>query len=339
MALTISLFQSLPPWRDLLHPTPETYTQILTVWQYFAPLTIVQWLTSYFPMGKTSLESSPLNIPGRIAWSSMELVAPINLLYHLTTLPPKMNISPIPTPNKLLATLYITHYINRAIISPLFASPSMSPIHALIVVCAFLFNWFNSTCLAAWLVGYHVSVPGYRTDESNGTGSNPLPYVGIVLFVLGMAGNIASERTLFSLRRAEAEKGADKKKDGGKANMYDKVYVIPPAKGLFRSVLYPHYVWEWVEWAGFILVGTAVYPAVGGRVSGREVKLVPWLVPFAALAVRLRVQLPLPAIIFLVNTVVAMVPQARRGKKWYLDRFGREKVAGRGAVVPFSSWL
>jgi 3-oxo-5-alpha-steroid 4-dehydrogenase 1 len=298
-------------------------------------------------MGKTSLKSSPFNIPGRIAWSIMELVAPINLLYQFNTLPHKMNLTPsqLPTPNKLLATLYVTHYINRAIISPLFASPSVSPIHALIVVCASLFNWFNSTCLAAWLVGYHVPISGYRADgygSGSSSGSHTfLPYIGIVLFILGMAGNIVSERTLFRLRRAEAEKVADKKSDttqGG--SRYSKVYVIPPAKGLFRSVLYPHYVWEWVEWAGFILVGTAVYPAARGDVQvGREIKLVPWLVPGAAIAEWLRVPLPLPAVIFFVNAVATMVPQARRGKKWYLERFGSEKVAGRGAVVPFSSWL
>ncbi|KAE8394571.1 hypothetical protein BDV23DRAFT_179348 [Aspergillus alliaceus] len=336
---------ALPPLRDLIIPTPETYTQILTVWQYFAGFTIIQWLTSWFPMGKTSLKSSAFNIPGRLGWSVMELVAPLNLLYQMATLPVKMHLD-VPLPNKLVASLYLLHYTNRAIISPLFAAPSMSPIHALIVLCAALFNWFNSTCLAAWLVGYHVPVAGYRTD---GYDPNPstrpsispyLPYIGMALFAAGMAGNILAERTLFRLRREEADKQEKKKESSTEPNKYAKVYVIPPATGLFRSILYPHYVWEWVEWIGFVLVGTAVYPSsTSSTIATGEMGLAPWLVPAAGLAEWLRVPLPLPAVVFVVNVVASMVPQARWGKVWYLGRFGKEKVAGRGAVVPFSSWL
>lgn len=36
MGPTISTLNSLPPLQDLLHPNPETYTQILNIWQYFA---------------------------------------------------------------------------------------------------------------------------------------------------------------------------------------------------------------------------------------------------------------------------------------------------------------
>ena len=38
MGSTVSILNSLPPLQDLLHPTPETYTQILSIWQYFAPV-------------------------------------------------------------------------------------------------------------------------------------------------------------------------------------------------------------------------------------------------------------------------------------------------------------
>ncbi|EIT78385.1 steroid reductase [Aspergillus oryzae 100-8] len=351
MGPTISTLNSLPPLQDLLHPNPETYTQILNIWQYFASFTVVIWLTTWFPMGKTSLKSSIFNIPGRLAWTAMELIAPLNLIYVMKALVAKLNtdLTSLPLPNQTVAALYLIHYANRAVISPLFAAPSMSPIHAFIAVCGLSFNWINSTCLAAWLVGYHVPVTGYRADGSGpgiGNSTRPaisdyLPYIGIVLFFVGMAGNIISERTFFRLRREEADKlhntQKDHSKNPGTKNKYSKVYVIPPAKGLFRYILYPHYVFEWLEWTGFVLVGTAVYPAAGA--VGPEMGLVPWLRPAAALAEKLRVPLPLPAVVFVVNVVTSMVPQARLGKRWYLGRFGKDKVAGRGAVVPFLGWL
>ncbi|KAE8157865.1 hypothetical protein BDV40DRAFT_36301 [Aspergillus tamarii] len=347
MGPPILTLNSLPPLQDLLHPTPETYSQILTLWQYFAGFTIVLWLTTWFPMGKTSLKSSIFNIPGRLAWTTMELIAPLNLIYVMSALVAKLNtdLTSLPLPNQIVAALYLIHYANRAVISPLFAAPSMSPIHALIAVSGLAFNWINSTCLAAWLVGYHVPVTGYRTDEFGGLGdgtrpviSDYLPYIGFILFFVGMTGNIISERTFFRLRREEANK-LHTQKDHSKnpENKYSKIYVIPPTKGLFRFILYPHYVFEWLEWIGFILVGTAVYPA--SDAVGPEMRLVSWLHPAAALAERLRVPLPLPAVVFVVNVVTSMVPQARLGKRWYLGRFGKDKVAGRGAVVPFLGCL
>ncbi|KNG82817.1 3-oxo-5-alpha-steroid 4-dehydrogenase family protein [Aspergillus nomiae NRRL 13137] len=347
MGSTISILNSLPPLQDLLHPTPETFTQILSIWQYFAPFTIFIWLTTWFPMGKTSLKSSIFNIPGHLAWSAMELMAPLNLIHVMQALAPKLNtdLRSLPLANQVVAALYLIHYANRAVISPLFAAPSMSPIHASIAVSGLTFNWFTSTCLAAWLLGYHIPVTGYRTDGFGDTSSTRpviseyLPYLGIVLFFLGMAGNIISERTFFRLRREEADKLHAQKDNHAKdaANKYSKVYVIPPAKGLFRFILYPHYVFEWLEWTGFVLVGTAVYPASGAVAP--EMSLAPWLTPAAALAQRLRVPLPLAAVVFVVNVVTSMVPQARLGMKWYLSRFGKDKIAGRGAVVPFSGWL
>ncbi|KAE8373456.1 hypothetical protein BDV26DRAFT_67145 [Aspergillus bertholletiae] len=325
-------------------------------------------------MGKTSLKNSILNIPGRLAWTTMELMAPLNFMYVLMTLSPTTTymdtetssltpsttttaitvVMSLPPQNQILAVLYLLHYVNRAVISPLFAAPSMSPIHAFIAISGLVFNWFNSTCLAAWLVGYHVPVVGYNntttitTTTTSGSGKRPvisdyLPYVGIVLFFLGMTGNIVAERTFFRLRREEADRlHATTSKDhsakkNSNDNKYSKVYVIPPAKGLFRYILYPHYVCEWLEWTGFILVGTAVYPAPG--VVAPPMNLAPWLAPAAAVADRLQVPLPLPAVIFAVNAVTSMIPQARLGKKWYLGRFGKDKVAGRGAVVPLSNWL
>ncbi|KAL4873198.1 hypothetical protein BDV12DRAFT_182436 [Aspergillus spectabilis] len=394
-----STFNALPPLRDFFPPTPEAYITLLNVWQYFPLITILQWFTSWHPAGKTSAKNSIFNIPGRLGWFAMEITGPINLVYILTTLPPKLNIHILPLPNKLLAFLYLLHYFNRAIISPFFAATSMSPMHAFIVLSAMLVNWLNSSSLAGWLVGYNVTtIPGYypasfssiTTPEkvledslaSTAGTSLILPTIGLVLFFTGMAGNIYAERTLFRLRREAADKkqaqNQDKKDDnpqdseGRKRNKYHKLYSIPPPTGLFSSILYPHYVFEWLEWIGFALLGTTVFPTLtspslipdvlstssapppllphvssflnalsgfsGGSLDG--LRLAPWLIPVVWAAGKLRVPvLPLPAIVFVANAVANMLPHARWGRQWYVERFGEEKVAGRGATVPFCSWM
>ncbi|KAH8428717.1 3-oxo-5-alpha-steroid 4-dehydrogenase family protein [Aspergillus melleus] len=379
-----SCIQSLPPLGDFLRPTLDAYLVSLNIFQYFPLVSLIQWCTAFHPAGKTSLKNSYLNFPGRLGWFIMEIVGPVNLLYILWTLPPSLNIASLPLPNKLAASLYVLHYINRAIVSPFFAAPSMSPIHAFVVFSAVLFNWFNSTCLAGWIVGYQIPIvlPAYTSTSepaampssapsSSSSSSLLIPSLGLCLFLLGMIGNIYAERTLFRLRREGAETRQTKKSSSSKStttsttsssdsnsnsnnsNKFSKVYVIPPPTGLFRSILYPHYVCEWLEWLGFALIGTAVLPipssssftsssALGNAAaasSSSPIVLAPWIVPFALGAETMGLRLPLPAVLFFVNAVANMLPHARWGRKWYVERFGAQKIAGRGAVVPFCECL
>ena len=74
-----------------------------------------------------------------------------------------------------------------------------------------------------------------------------------------------------------------------------------PEKGLFRWVLYPHYLCEWVEWAGF------------------------WMAAGVGCV---------PARTFLVNEVTTMLARAVEGRAWYVRKFGSEKVGRRRAVLP-----
>ncbi|KOS44664.1 hypothetical protein ACN38_g4448 [Penicillium nordicum] len=359
MGATISTcWEALPSTGELFPPTPAVYTSILCCFQYFPLITVVQWILSWHPAGKTSSQSI-FNIPGRIAWSAMEIVGPINLIYCMVTPSPYApSFTDLPVSNILIVTLYCTHYLNRAIISPFFSAPSMSPIHVAIMSSAMLFNWFNSACLAGWLRGYTVpAIPSFHAASSGSPTRSAvidfLPTVGVILFAIGMAGNIYSETALFRLRREEAEKRTAKKTDDetpvaqGSGNKYHKVYVIPPSRGVFRYILYPHYVFEWLEWIGFALAGTAVAPssALPISVSASSVgiapplRLAPWLVPAAWAVGKLAVPLPLPAVVFVVNAVTNMLPHARWGRKWYVEKFGEKAVAGRGAVVPGCAWM
>lgn len=80
----------------------------------------------------------------------------------------------------------------------------------------------------------------------------------------------------------------------------EKVYMLPK-NGLFHYVLFPHYLCEWVEWCGFWMVG--------GLACG-------------------------PARAFVVNEVATMLPRALHGWDWYVEKFGREKVGKRKAIIP-----
>lgn len=290
----------------------------------------------------------------------MEIVGPVNLLYNLFRSTP--SLTELPAINQLVAALYCAHYANRAVISPFFSAPSMSPIHVFVMVSAMGFNWFNSSCLAGWLSGYEIPIAGYRTNGASALVSSSMssdslslvqivPVVGTALFIIGMIGNIYSETALFRLRRDEAEKRAAKKSDdkapASGANKFHKVYVIPPVKGVFRSILYPHYVFEWLEWTGFALAGVAVFPLslstkIGTATSAGvapPLRPAPWIVPAAWAADRFGVPLPLPAVLFVINAVTNMLPHARWGRKWYVEKFGDKGVAGRGAVVPWCEWM
>lgn len=124
--------------------------------------------------------------------------------------------------------------------------------------------------------------------------------VGLGLFYVGLMGNYYHDEELREIRRREERRQeAVARREGKERGSVDKHYAVPE-KGLFKKVLYPHYMLEWVEWMGF-------WMATG------------WAVP---------------AGLFLVNEVVSMLPRAVKGKRWYKEKFGEEKIGGRWAVLP-----
>ncbi|KAL9592134.1 MAG: hypothetical protein Q9179_007023, partial [Wetmoreana sp. 5 TL-2023] len=189
------------------------------------------------------------------------------------------------------------HYVYRALISPLLLNPSMSPIHPFILVSAFSFQVINGSCIGGYLAGYG------PTTTQDWAGTVPRIEIGLMIFFAGFVGNIFHDDELREIRRAaasnqkrKAEAQGEKSKSGG----VDKVYMMPE-NGLFRMVLYPHYFCEWIEWIGFWIIGG-------------------WAC--------------LPARNFVINEVTTMVPRALTGKRWYVERFGKEKVGSRKAVIP-----
>lgn len=254
----------------------------------------------------------------------------------------------LPLWNKLAAALYVLHYINRAFLQPLFIAPSMSPVGIEVFLIVSTFNWMNGAIFGGWVVGYDTKIAGYNVRIS---GSEPLsgwrkviPYAGVIIFAFGCINNIRTQLILWRMRRDEAHRriAKDKTKHTQQENIYSKVYVIPPNKGLFALHLYPHYWYEWIEWFGFSLVGTAVLSSTAfasHSVTTQEFTVAPWHWPLAQLAERYQIPFPLPALAFLLNCMAAMLPQARRGLMWYKQMFGDEAVAGRSAIVPGVSFL
>ncbi|PTB63681.1 3-oxo-5-alpha-steroid 4-dehydrogenase [Trichoderma citrinoviride] len=287
-------------------PSRETYEILLRSWQIGYPIIgSMQWIIKWYGMGKTSV-ASPFNIPGRVAWMTMESPGFLTLLYVMNTLPQKVGIEDLPWQNRVLGGLFVIHYSYRAILFPLL-QPSMSPIHVGVWALAIGFQLCNALCLSSWLSAYGPVTPEAWASSS----SLPQFIFGIGIFYLGLSSNFFHDEELREIRRREQKRQeriraqqqqqqSSNNTNGGSGGGVEKHYQIPQA-GLFRYVLYPHYLSEWIEWLGF-------YMAAGWGCA--------------------------PARAFLVNEVFSMLPRAVNGKKWYAERFGEEKIRGKWAVIP-----
>ena len=262
-------------------------------------------------MGKNSV-TSRLNINGRFGWFIMEVPGFITMWAVLFGVKQQLGIETLPRMNYLMATIYVRcdvtqlserililqtiHYIYRSILSPIFLAPSVSPMHVSVAASAVVFNLVNGASLGGWLGGYGPITNEYWSSRMI------LVQLGLGLWIAGFAGNIYHDDELRALRRksareqaAKAEKEGDKQKTSVK-----KIYKIPQA-GLFQYILYPHYFCEWFEWAGYWMIGG---PSC------------------------------VPAKSFLLNEIGTMLPQAVLGKKWYIEKFGKEKIGDRKAIIP-----
>ncbi|KAL8848117.1 MAG: hypothetical protein Q9221_006837 [Calogaya cf. arnoldii] len=279
-----------------LPPSREHWELINYLWQFFPLFTSVQWLVDFYPQGKTSIPSH-FNIPGKFAWAVMETPGFVCLLYCMFSIPATQGIQKLPAANWLMAALFSIHYIYRAIISPLFLNPSMSPIHPFILVSALSFQVINGTCIGGYLAGYGPST------QDDWAGATIRIQSGLLIFFAGFLGNMYHDDELREIRRAAArnqKRKAEAQGDKSNEGKVDKVYEVPQ-NGLFRLVLYPHFFCEWIEWCGFWIIGGLAC---------------------------------VPARTFVINEITTMTPRALTGKKWYIKRFGKEKVGSRRAVIP-----
>lgn len=204
-------------------------------------------------------------------------------------------ITSLPIPNQILAGLFSLHYVYRAILAPLLLNPSMAPMGPFVWVAALAVQVMNGVSLGAWLGRF-----GKITEETWAGRENQM-IAGVAIFFLGLLSNMWHDDELREIRRYEIQKRVFEAQEKGTKPDLDKVYVLPE-RGLFGLVLYPHYFSEWIEWGGFWLF------------CGFDCK---------------------PMQTFLLLEVLSMLPRAWNGWEWYVEKFGRDQVGNRKAVIPF----
>lgn len=134
--------------------------------------------------------------------------------------------------------------------------------------------------------------------------------IGLVIFGWAFLGNIFHDDDLREIRRAAGrrqkqaaatqQQPQNSTAEVGETTTTQKLYMLPK-NGLFHFILYPHYLCEWIEWFGFYMIG------------GWDC---------------------IPARTFLINEISTMLPRALAGRRWYVEKFGKERVGRRKAIIP-----
>ncbi|KAI6116019.1 3-oxo-5-alpha-steroid 4-dehydrogenase-domain-containing protein [Pisolithus sp. B1] len=260
------------------------------------------------PFGRFSLSKdhvlTALSVNGIQSWIFMELFAPISFIHAFTQAPLLDHVPPISAPQGLLAGLFLTHYLNRSLISPL-RTPSRSKSHLSVVLSAVCFNLFNGLMMGTYL----------RSDTAHAFLSvafrRPLYWGGVLIWLSGFIGNILHDEILLNIRRNAKAKGKAKYEEDPTKKRAE-YYAIPHGY-LYRYISYPNYFCEWVEWIGFALAA-APLPPLTSLTAFMQHFHAPWVFSFAE--------------------ILLMLPRAYKGHQWYLNKFA-EYPKERKAVVPF----
>lgn len=214
------------------------------------------------PHGKLAKQSKLFSkgyISGRVGWVLMELVAPLTFLYairnnrHFESTLPSLgdgsNRDYLDSCRKVLAGMFLVHYANRALVSPLLMAPQVSPMHWTVFVSAVLFNFLNGMSIGLYLV--QASVQHHPVSIIR-------RYIGMFLWLMGWLGNMYHDNILYDLRRS-----SNKKKDPDNLDTVqsENSYYRIPYGGLFQYVSCPNYFCEWIEWFGcYLAAGPSAEP-------------------------------------------------------------------------------
>ncbi|KAF9062040.1 hypothetical protein BDP27DRAFT_1337144 [Rhodocollybia butyracea] len=280
-------------------------------------------------------------LDGKKSWMVMEIVSPLMFTFCFVTSPlsPARGYKPS-LAQYILAGAYLAHYANRAVISPL-RTPSRSTSHVIVPISGVLFNILNGS-----LMGTYLSSPPASAYLSH---SRPSFYIGLVLWVLGFAGNIIHDEILLNIRRKAKSKAdgkisknrntADGKMDPAKST--SEHYAIPYGL-LYKYVSYPNYFCEWIEWAGFALAASPIpFSVLPSSATVTNAEFIRTLSSPPAISAFIRAPSSsfapslTPPWIFLLNELVLMLPRAYKGHQWYKQRFGESYPKDRKVVVPF----
>ncbi|EPQ55109.1 hypothetical protein GLOTRDRAFT_76409 [Gloeophyllum trabeum ATCC 11539] len=280
-----------------------------TARKWFAVVPALTTPTTFFinaPFGRFSPKGDSIFlVDGIKSWILMELVSPAFFIYtYLAS--PLTHTTHIPSPSDPttpFVALFLTHYLNRAVLSPL-RTPTRSKSHIMVPLAAVAFNTINGS-----LLGTYLSSPAATAFLV----SSQVPwkfYAGLALWLAGFAGNILHDEILLNIRRKSIR---DAKKAEAQGKEKPKNHYAIPHGYLYSLISYPNYFCEWVEWFGFALACAPMPSFASGAEFLRTVSP-PWL--------------------FFMAEVCTMLPRAYKGHQWYHEKFP-DYPKDRKAVVPF----
>ncbi|KAH7883214.1 3-oxo-5-alpha-steroid 4-dehydrogenase-domain-containing protein [Phlebopus sp. FC_14] len=260
------------------------------------------------PFGRFAPSSAGIFVVDGIkSWIVMELVSPISFLYALTRSPlasSLADVGPLTGPQLFLAGLFLVHYANRALVSPL-RTPSRSKSHIVVPLSGACFNLVNGT-----LMGTYIGSSDAAAFLTGAFGRLSF-WTGITLWLVGFCGNILHDEVLLNIRRNAKAKG--KAKAAGDPSKNQKEHYAIPHGYLYKYLSYPNYFCEWSEWFGFALAASPLPPMTSLSAIAHTIQP-PWL--------------------FFLAEVFLMIPRAYRGHRWYHETFP-DYPKERKAVIPF----
>ncbi|KAJ4474391.1 hypothetical protein J3R30DRAFT_3295823 [Lentinula aciculospora] len=286
------------------------------------------------PFGRFALHGkSILSFDGIKSWFVMEIISPLMFIVSFLDSPlsrgEPVSFRPY-LAQYILAVAYLTHYCNRAIISPL-RTPSRSKSHIIVPFTGILFNLLNGS-----LMGTYLSSPAASTYLAR---PRPLFYIGLILWASGFVGNIIHDEILLNLRR-KANSKPDGKVTGSSGRTAKTIntsehYAIPYGL-LYKYISYPNYFCEWIEWTGFALAASPFpFDATSLGYVLQTLSSPSSLFAFLRSSSSFFVLRLTPPWIFLLTEIVLMLPRAYKGHQWYKERFGDSYPKERNVVVPF----
>ena len=202
----------------------STFDLLVWIWTVIALIVFLVLLFVTAPYGRHSNKNWGVTIPDRIGWFIMEVPALIVFLSFIFTGTAEKTVTVW-----IIASLYVAHYLNRAVIFPWRIRVSGKQMPLMIALMAVFFNLMN-----AGFLGYYAG--SLHTHFTTGWLRDPRFIAGLIIFITGMAINISSDEKLIHLR---------KKRNGD--------YQIPRG-GYFDKVSCPNFYGEIIEWGGYAIL-------------------------------------------------------------------------------------
>jgi len=202
----------------------STFDLLVWLWTVIALIVFLVLLFVTAPYGRHSNRNWGVTIPDRIGWFIMEVPALIVFLSLLFTGTAEKTVTVW-----IIASLYIAHYVNRAVIFPWRIRVRGKQMPLVIALMAVFFNLVN-----AGFLGYYAG--SLNTHFTIGWLRDPRFIAGLIIFITGMTINISSDEKLIHLRK--------KRNDG---------YQIPRG-GYFDKVSCPNFYGEIIEWGGYAIL-------------------------------------------------------------------------------------